>query len=133
MKGYRPSSGRMRSSRRGRGAGWRTQMLLAMLLGSCGGVAAVQIMHRRVTTPPTTLLGQPTAISHIDAPAAPYATAAALLAHTGLLSGHWFVRTRRGHTQLVVIIAASDISSYGYPQREGKKKPTADLLEKLSP
>jgi len=67
MKGYRPSSGRMRPGRRGRGAGWRTQILLAMLLGSGGGVAAVQIMHRRVTTPPTTLLGQPTAISHIHA------------------------------------------------------------------
>jgi len=90
MKGYRPSSGRMRPGRRGRGAGWRTQILLAMLLGSGGGVAAVQIMHRRVTTPPTTLLGQPTAISHIHAPAAPYATAAALLAHTGLC---WLVRS----------------------------------------
>jgi len=107
MKGYHASRERMRPSRRGRGAGWRTQVLLAMLLGSGGGVAAVQIMHRRVTTSPTTLLGQPTAISHIHAPAAPYATAAALLAHTGLLSGHWFVRTRRGHTQLVVATPSS--------------------------
>jgi len=101
MKGYRPSSGRMRPGRRGRGAGWRTQILLAMLLGSGGGVAAVRITRHPASAPAKSLTQQD-ASSHAHTPAVPYATAAALLTHIPSSHTRKIVRLRDGNLLLVI-------------------------------
>jgi len=101
MKGYRPSSGRMRPGRRGRGAGWRTQILLAMLLGAGGGVAAARITRHPASAPAVSLT-QPDASSHAHTPAVPYATAAALLTHFPSAHTRKMVRLRDGNLLLVI-------------------------------
>lgn len=101
MKGYGPSSGRMRPGLRGRGAGWRTQILLAMLLGTGGGLAAVRITRHPASAPAMSLT-QPDASSHAHTSAVPYATAAALLTHFPSAHTRKIVRLRDGNLLLVI-------------------------------
>ena len=101
MKGYHPSRERMRPPRRGRGAGWRTQILLATLLGTGGGVAAVRITGHPASPPAMSLI-QPDASSPAHTPAVPYATAAALLSHFPSAHARTIVRLRNGNLLLVI-------------------------------
>ncbi len=101
MKGYHAARERMRPGRRGRGAGWRTQILLAMLLGSGGGVAAVRITRHPASAPAMSLT-QPESSSHAHTPAVPYATAAALLTHFPSAHTRKIVRLRDGNLLLVI-------------------------------
>lgn len=101
MKGYHPSRERMRPGRRGRGAGWRTQVLLAMLLGAGGGVAAVRITRHPASAPAKSLTQQD-ASSHAHRPVVPYATAAALLTHFPSTHTRKIVRLRDGNLLLVI-------------------------------
>ncbi len=79
--------------------------LLAVLVGSGGGLTAVAV-HRHIAGPVRAIsITAPVQVaSRSSPPTAPvsYVTAAALLNHTGVPSGRWFVRTRHGHTQLVL-------------------------------
>ena len=101
MKGYGSSSGRLRPGLRGRGAGWRTQILLAMLLGTGGGLAAVRITRHPASAPAMSLT-QPDGSSHAHTPAVPYATAAALLTHFPSSHTRKIVRLRDGNLLLVI-------------------------------
>ena len=101
MKVYHPSGGRMRPGRHGRGVGWRTQVLLATLLGAGGGVAAVRITRHSASAPAMSVT-QPDASSHTHTSAVPYATAAALLTHFPSAHTRKIVRLRDGNLLLVI-------------------------------
>lgn len=79
--------------------------LLAGLVGGIGGLSAVAV-HRHIARPvrAISVTAPVQAVSRSSPPTAlvSYATAAALLNYTGVPSGRWFVRTRHGHTQLVL-------------------------------
>jgi len=80
-------------------------VLLAVLVGGVGGLTAVAV-HRHIAGPvraiSVTAPVQVASRSSLQTTPVSYATAAALLNHTGVPSGRWFVRTRHGHTQLVL-------------------------------
>ncbi len=79
--------------------------LLAVLVGGVGGLTAVAV-HRHAVGPVGAIsVTAPVQIASTSSPhtmPVSYGTAAALLNHTGVPSGRWFVRTRHGNTQLVL-------------------------------
>ncbi len=90
--------------------------LLAGLVGGVGGLTAVAV-HRHLVGPVGAIsVTAPVQVATRSSPrTAPmsYATAAALLNHTGVPSGRWFVRTRHGHTQLVLSPSPAPLGQEG--------------------
>ncbi len=80
------------------------QALLAVLLGTCGGLAAVQMTLRDSPARPAEKRRAVTSAAVL--PAVPYATVGVLLTRAGLTNTPTFLRTHHGHTTIIVTVIA---------------------------